>query len=143
MTYLARDYASWTNIRNQHPQTHGTVQANQPTTNTQYLITFELKTTMPGPYSIALPTWRVLTIADQTDQIGDGFGQHKSAKGPQKAQQDQEDYETRKEHSNSGSNTHKGTGMDYVDRKNAHGGNDVQRRREDGNQPTGQHGSVS
>ncbi|KAJ4371917.1 hypothetical protein N0V86_008471 [Didymella sp. IMI 355093] len=104
MTYLARDYASWTNMRKQHPQTHKN---------------------------------------NQTDQIGDGFGQHKSAKGPQKAQQDQEDYETRKEHSNSGSNTNKGTGMDYVDRKNAHGGNDVQRRREDGNQPTGQHGSVS
>ncbi|KAL1641867.1 hypothetical protein SLS61_009931 [Didymella pomorum] len=80
---------------------------------------------------------------DQTDKIGNGFGQHKSAKNPQKAQQDQEDYEARKEHSNSGSNTHEGAGMDYVGQKNAHRGNDVQRRKEDGNQPTGNHPSVS
>lgn len=65
---------------------------------------------------------------DQSDAVGDNFGQHKSAKGPQKAQQDQEDYERRKEHSNSGSNTHSGTGMEYVDKKNAHGGNDVPRK---------------
>ena len=77
------------------------------------------------------------------DKIGDGFGQQKSAKGPQKAQQDQGDYGAREKHSNSGSNTHNGTGVDYVDRKNTHGGNDVQRRREDGNQPIGNHGSVS
>ncbi|KAJ4992415.1 hypothetical protein SVAN01_02124 [Stagonosporopsis vannaccii] len=82
-------------------------------------------------------------MPDQSDAYGDNFGQHKSAKGPQKAQQDHEDYERRKEHSNSGSNTHKGQGMDYVDRKNAGAGNDVQRRREGGNEPTGAHGSVS
>ena len=91
-----------------------------------------------------LSSFRLLTPTDQTDAIGDGFGQRKSAKGPQKAQQDQEeDYEARKEHSNSGSNTHKGQGMDYVDRNNHGGGNDVQRRRGDGNQKTGAHGSVS
>ncbi|KAG9198902.1 hypothetical protein G6514_009278 [Epicoccum nigrum] len=63
--------------------------------------------------------------------------------GPQKAQRDKEDYEARKEHSNSGSNTHRGTGMDYMGRKNAHRGNDVQRRREDGNRATGNHKSVA
>ncbi|KAJ9629332.1 hypothetical protein H2203_001705 [Taxawa tesnikishii (nom. ined.)] len=34
-----------------------------------------------------------------------------------KQQQRQEDYEARKEHSNSGSNTHSGQGMEYVTRK--------------------------
>lgn len=99
---------------------------------------------MPGSLPTPkLPPKRTLTTPDQTDKVGDGFGQHKSAKSAQKAQRDQEDYEARKEHSNSGSNTHKGTGMDYVDRKNAHGGNDVQRRWEDGNHATGNHPSVA
>ncbi|KAJ9651320.1 hypothetical protein H2198_009386 [Neophaeococcomyces mojaviensis] len=35
-----------------------------------------------------------------------------------KAQQKQEDYEARKEHSNQGSNTHSGQGMEYVTKKN-------------------------
>ncbi|KAF2201627.1 hypothetical protein GQ43DRAFT_471623 [Delitschia confertaspora ATCC 74209] len=35
-----------------------------------------------------------------------------------KQQQKQEDYEARKEYSNSGSNTHSGQGMEYVTRKN-------------------------
>ncbi len=35
-----------------------------------------------------------------------------------KAQQKQEEYEERKAHSNSGSNTHSGQGMEYVTRKN-------------------------
>ncbi|KAJ4403129.1 hypothetical protein N0V91_006705 [Didymella pomorum] len=58
-------------------------------------------------------------MPDQTDKIGDSFGQHKSAKNPQKAQQDQIDYEAGKEHSNSGSDTYEGAGMDYVGQKNA------------------------
>ncbi|KAK4943433.1 hypothetical protein LTR10_016924 [Elasticomyces elasticus] len=37
---------------------------------------------------------------------------------PPKQQQKKEDYEARKEHSNSGSNTHSGKGMEYVTRKN-------------------------
>jgi hypothetical protein len=85
----------------------------------------------------------LLKTTDQSDAVGDAFGKQKSSKTPQKAQQDQEDYEARKEHSNSGSNTHKGQGMDYVDRNNHGDGNNVQRRREDGNDKTGAHGSVS
>lgn len=34
-----------------------------------------------------------------------------------KQQQKHEDYEARKEHSNSGSNTHSGQGMEYITRK--------------------------
>jgi len=62
------------------------------------------------------------------DQINDPskppeakFGERKSAKTPQKAAQDQEEYEAQKAHSNSGSNTHSGMGMEYIDRKNIHG----------------------
>ncbi|KAB2105556.1 hypothetical protein AG0111_0g6082 [Alternaria gaisen] len=48
----------------------------------------------------------------------DTFGVQKSAKTPQKAARDQEDYEAQKEQSKSGSDTHSGTGVEYVDRKN-------------------------
>jgi len=77
----------------------------------------------------------------QLDQINDPakppearFGETKSAKTPQKAARDQEEYEAQKAHSKSGSNTHSGTGMEYVDRKNIHGEERVRReeRREGG-----------
>lgn len=42
---------------------------------------------------------------------------HNTSKTAAKAERDQEDYEARKEHSNSGSNTHSGSGMEYVTRK--------------------------
>jgi hypothetical protein len=55
----------------------------------------------------------------------------KSAKNPQKAASDQEEYEAMKAHSNSGSNTHSGQGMEYVDRKNI-SGEEAARRAADG-----------
>lgn len=67
-------------------------------------------------------------VNDPSKNSEDTFGVQKSAKTPQKAAQDQEDYEAQKEHSNSGSNTHSGTGMEYVDRKNIKG--DEKQRRE-------------
>ncbi|RYN69567.1 hypothetical protein AA0118_g416 [Alternaria tenuissima] len=60
----------------------------------------------------------------------DTFGVQKSAKTLQKAARDQEDYEAQKEHSKSGSNTHSGTGMEYVDRKNIKG---EEKQRREGN----------
>lgn len=54
----------------------------------------------------------------------------KSHKTPQKAAQDQEDYEAMKAHSKSGSNTHEGTGMEYMDRKNISGGEKQRREKE-------------
>lgn len=47
----------------------------------------------------------------------DHFGERKSHKSAVKAAQDHAEYEARKEHSNSGSNTHSGKGMEYVTRK--------------------------
>jgi hypothetical protein len=99
---------------------------------------------MPGrQLSFLFNLASILNITDQSDAVGDSFGKQKSSKTPQKAQQDHEDYEARKEHSNSGANTHKGQGMDYVPRNNHGDGSNVQRRREDGNSKTGAHGSVS
>jgi len=46
------------------------------------------------------------------------FGERKTSKTPQTQARDNADYEARKEHSNSGSNTNEGQGMEYVSRKN-------------------------
>lgn len=55
------------------------------------------------------------------------FGVRSTSKTTQTQERDQADYEARKEHSNSGSNTHEGQGMEYVSRKkgSAHDAEDM------------------
>ena len=74
---------------------------------------------MRRPYfsSIFWSYGQLLTQSTAGSDSNDHFGERKSNKSAAKAAQDQEDYEARKEHSNSGSNTHSGKGMEYVTRK--------------------------
>ncbi|KAF2243383.1 hypothetical protein BU26DRAFT_570080 [Trematosphaeria pertusa] len=55
--------------------------------------------------------------AQEGTKDAESFQPNTTSKSAMKQHQDQEDYEARASHSNSGSNTHSGQGMEYVTRK--------------------------